>query len=205
MTPPNLSSIPSPAPPGAAPSAAPSAAIDQLKRRIPDHARDLRINLGVIAAATALSPPQAWGTAVAAAVTSRSPELLAAIEEAAAPHLTPESLAAARAAASIMAMNNIYYRFLHTMGEDSEYGQMPARLRMQILSRPGIDALDFELWCLAASAISGCEMSVRSHEKSVRERRGTAEQVHEAVRIASVVHAVAVTLDTATAGVPGAH
>lgn len=176
--------------------------IDALKDRLPDHAKDLRVNLGVIAGATALSPQQAWGTAVAAAVTARNPEVVAAIEAAAAAQLSPEALAAARGAASIMGMNNIYYRFLHMMGEDSEYAHMPARLRMQIIGRPGVDHLDFELWCLAASAITGCGSCVRAHEQSVRERHGSREHVHEAVRIAAVVHAVALTLDAAPAS-PG--
>src|SRR4051812_40059022 len=115
--------------------------IDRLKDRLPDHAKDLRINLGVVTGATALSPQQAWGTAVAAAVTSRNAEVIAAVEEAAASHLSPEALAAARGAASIMGMNNVYYRFLHMMGDGSDYPQMPARLRMQIIAKPGVDAL----------------------------------------------------------------
>jgi alkyl hydroperoxide reductase subunit D len=173
-------------------------AIDALKDRLPDHAKDLRINLGVIAGATALSPQQAWGTAVAAAITARNLDVAAAIEQAAvAAGLSPEALAAARGAASIMGMNNVYYRFLHMMGEGSEYTQLPARLRMQIIGRPGVDHLDFELWCLAASAITGCEACVRSHERVVREKGGAKEQVHEAVRIAAVLHAVALTLDAA--------
>jgi alkyl hydroperoxide reductase subunit D len=173
--------------------------IDALKDRLPDHAKDLRINLGVIAGATALSPQQAWGTAVAAAITARNPDVIAAIEEAAAAAgLSPDALAAARGAASIMGMNNVYYRFLHMMGEESEYTQLPARLRMQIIGRPGVDHLDFELWCLAASAITGCEMCVRAHERVVREKGGAKEQVHEAVRIAAVLHAVALTLDAAS-------
>jgi len=172
--------------------------IEALKRRLPDHARDQRINLGVITGATALSPQQAWGTALAAALTSRNCEVIAAIEQAAGPQLSSEAVFAARGAASIMAMNNVYYRFVHTMGDTTDYPEMPARLRMQIIAKPGVDALDFELWCLAASAITGCEMSVRAHEASVRDKHGTAEQVHEAVRIAAVVHAVALTLD----GVP---
>ena len=170
--------------------------IDLLKDRLPDHAKDLRINLGVIAGATALSAQQAWGTALTAAITARNAEVAAAIEEAASAHLPPEERAAARGAASIMGMNNIYYRFLHMMGDGAPYGQMPARLRMQIIGRPGAPHLDFELWCLAASAITGCEACVRSHERSVRDKGGTPEQVHEAVRIAAVVHAVALTLDT---------
>jgi lipoyl-dependent peroxiredoxin subunit D len=170
--------------------------LDGLKDRLPDHARDLRINLGVIAGATALSPQQAWGTALAAALTARNAEVIAAIEEAASAHLPPEARDAARGAASIMGMNNIYYRFVHVMGEAAPYGQMPARLRMQIIGRPGAPHLDFELWCLAASAITGCAACVRSHERSARERGGQPEHVHEAVRIASVLHAVALTLDT---------
>lgn len=168
--------------------------IERLKEQLPDHAKDLRLNLSVIAGATALSPQQAWGTAVAAAMTSRNPEVIAAVEGAAAPHVSQEALTAARGAASIMGMNNIYYRFLHTMGDGSEYAEMPARLRMQIIGKPGVEALDFELWCLAASTITGCEMCVRAHEKSVRDKGGTTAQVHEAVRIAAVVHAIALTL-----------
>jgi len=172
-----------------------STTIDRLKERLPDHAKDLRINLGVITGATTLSPQQAWGTAVAAALTSRNAEVIAAIEQAAAEQLSAEALAAARGAASIMGMNNVYYRFLHMMGDESEYPQMPARLRMQIIGKPGVDSLDFELWCLAASAITGCEMCVRAHERAVREKQGSKEHVHEAVRIAAVLHGVALTLD----------
>jgi alkyl hydroperoxide reductase subunit D len=115
--------------------------------------------------------------------------------------------AAARGAASIMGMNNVYYRFVHMVGQDGSgapYGQMPARLRMQIIARPGAPHLDFELWCLAASAITGCEACVRAHEQSVRDKGGAPEQVHEAVRIAAVVHAVALTLDAAPPAVAAA-
>jgi alkyl hydroperoxide reductase subunit D len=159
---------------------------------IPDYARDLRINLGVIAASTALSPAQAWTVAVASAHSARNTELVRAIEADAT--LSPEALDAARGAAAIMGMNNVYYRFVHFMGDASEYGHMPARLRMQIIGNPGIDKLDFELACLAASAITGCEVCVRSHEKAVRERGGTKEQVHETVRIAAVLHGIAIAL-----------
>jgi alkyl hydroperoxide reductase subunit D len=170
--------------------------IEQLKARLPDYAKDLRINLGIIPSATALTPRQAWGTAVAAAVTARHPAVLAAVLADGAAHLSPEAVDAAKGAAAIMAMNNVYYRFVHMMGEASEYGAMPARLRMQLIGKPGVDHVDFELWCLAASAITGCGRCVQSHEATVRDKGGTREQVHEAVRIASVIHAVARTLAT---------
>ncbi|HLL20717.1 MAG TPA: alkyl hydroperoxide reductase, partial [Kofleriaceae bacterium] len=79
--------------------------IDKLKERLPDHAKDLRINLGVIAGSTALTPQQAWGTALAAAVTARNAEVVAAIAAEANAHLSPEAANAARGAASIMGMN----------------------------------------------------------------------------------------------------
>ncbi len=170
------------------------AKLDEIKERLPDYARDLRINIGVIGSSTALSPAQAWTIALTSAAMTRNRDLADAVAEDAAATLEPKALEAARGAAAIMGMNNVYYRFLHFMGHESEYGHMPARLRMQVIGNPGIDKLDFELACLAASAISGCESCVRSHEKAVRERGGTKEQVQDAVRIAAVLNGVAVAL-----------
>lgn len=173
--------------------------IEKLQDRIPDHAKDLRINLNVITAATALSPAQAWTVAVASAAASRNPEVLAALRTEGLARSSLEAVSGGLAAGAIMGMNNVYYRFLHFMGEGSEYHQMPARLRMQVIGRPGIDHLDFELACLAASAVTGCESCVRSHEQAVRAKGGTKEQVHEAVRIAAVIHGAAIALET---GIP---
>ena len=168
--------------------------LDELKDRIPDYARDLRINVGVITSSTALAPAPAWTIAVTSARTTRNGDLIAAVEADAALHLEPNALAAARGAAAIMGMNNVYYRFVHFTDEAAEYGQMPARLRMQLIGNPGIDKLDFELACFAASAITGCEACVRSHERAVRERGGTKEQVHDCVRIAAVINGLAVAI-----------
>ena len=178
--------------------------IEALKNRVPDHARDLRINLGVITSSTALSVQQAWVVALACAGTTRNAEVLAAVRADAEAKLSPEALAAALSAAAIMGMNNVYYRFLHMMGADSEYQQRPARLRMQVIGKPGIDHVDFELACLAASAITGCESCVRSHEKTVRDKGGTHDQVHDAIRIAAVINGVALALDTADPAIAAA-
>jgi alkyl hydroperoxide reductase subunit D len=98
----------------------------------------------------------------------------------------------AKAAAAIMAMNNIYYRFLHLV-EDNEYQTMPARLRMNVIANHGIDKLDFELISLAVSAVNGCGLCVTSHEKKLRSHDVSRESIQSAVRIAATVHAVAVT------------
>jgi alkyl hydroperoxide reductase subunit D len=89
-----------------------------------------------------------------------------------------------------MGMNNVYYRFLHLV-EDAEYQTMPARLRMNIIGNPGIDKLDFELLSLAVSAVNGCGLCITSHERKLREGGISREMIQSAVRIASVVHAVA--------------
>jgi alkyl hydroperoxide reductase subunit D len=164
--------------------------LEQLKERVPDHAKDLRINLGAITSSTALAPAQAWTIAVTCATTTRVKGLIDAVE-ADAP-LEPAALAAARGAAAIMAMNNVYYRFVHFTGD--AYKQLPARLRMQLIGSPGIPKLDFELACLAASAIAGCESCVRAHDASARERGATTEMIQDAVRIAAVVNGVATAL-----------
>ncbi len=169
--------------------------LDAIKDRLPDYARDLKINLGIVTGTTSLTPQQHWGTAVAAALATRHAEVIAAITAAAAGHLDAAALRAARGASSVMAMNNVYYRFLHFVGDGSDYHTLPARLRMQLIGNPGVDALDFELWCLAASAVTGCGACVASHNQVVRAKGATAPQVQDAVRIAAVVHALAVTLD----------
>ena len=168
--------------------------IDALKDALPDYAKDLKLNLSSLAAETLLTEQQRAGTFIACALASRERTTTAAIMSAFAPQLSPEALTAARAAAAIMGMNNIYYRFTH-LASAPDYKTLPARLRMNVIGKPGVDKLDFELWCLAVSAINGCGVCIDSHEKILREGGLSAEQIQAAVRIAAVVHAVAATLD----------
>ncbi|SDI50938.1 alkyl hydroperoxide reductase subunit D [Actinokineospora alba] len=168
--------------------------LDALKNAMPDYAKDTKLNLGSVIGTSTLPKQQVWGAALACAVTSRSAEVLREIDAAAREHLTEEARGAALSAASIMAMNNVYYRGKHLIG-DPEYANLPARLRMQVIAKPGVDKVDFELWCLAVSAITGCGVCLQSHEKTLRSSGVSRETVHEALRIASVIHAAAVTLD----------
>ena len=173
--------------------------LDALRDQIPDYARDLKLNLGSVLTPTGapgLNERQIWSVALASAIASRNSTLTRAIEAAAGAQLDAAHLQAARAAAAIMGMNNVYYRFLHLV-EDAEYAGLPARLRMNVLGNPGIDKLDFELLSLAVSAINACGLCITSHEKKLREHGVTREMIQSAVRIASVVHAVAVVLDYA--------
>lgn len=97
-----------------------------------------------------------------------------------------------------MGMNNIYYRFIHLAGNE-EYARLPAKLRMNVIGMPGTAKENFELWSLAVSAMNGCGMCITAHEKVVRAAGLSAEQVQAAVRIASVVNAVAIVLEAEAA------
>jgi len=175
--------------------------LDSLRDSIPDYARDLKLNLGSVlspAGAPGLSEKQIWGVAVAAAIASRNPAFTHEIETLAAAHLDETYRTGARAAAAIMGMNNIYYRFLHLV-EDVEYSQMPARLRMNVIGNPGIDKIDFELFSLAVSAVNGCGMCIVAHEKQLRKHEVSREAIQSAIRIAATVHAVAAVLENRSA------
>ncbi len=168
--------------------------IEALKENLPEYAKDLKLNLSSLAAEPSLNAQQRAGTFIACALASRHAATTKALVAEFAPKLSPEALNAARAAAAIMGMNNVYYRFTH-LASAPDYKTLPAKLRMNVIGRPGVDKADFELWCLAVSAINGCGACIDSHEKVLRNAGMTAEQVQAAVRIAAVVHAVAAVLD----------
>jgi alkyl hydroperoxide reductase subunit D len=168
--------------------------IDSLKEALPPYAKDLKLNIGGVLTNPALTQQHIWGAAVACALASRSDTVIHAVVAEATGKLSPEAMNAAKAAASIMGMNNIYYRFVHLVS-NQEYGKMPANLRMQVIANSGVDKADFELWSLAVSAINGCGMCLDAHDKVVLQHGLTKEHVQGVVRIAAVIHAIAVTLE----------
>lgn len=170
--------------------------LDALIDSLPSSAKDLKLNYSTLVRNNPeLSAQQLWGTVVTAAISTRNAELTSAVLEAAASQLSPQALEGAKAAAAIMGMNNIFYRFQH-LSSNPKYGTMPARLRMNGLRGHGVEQVDFELWCLAASAINGCGKCVDSHEQVVREKGATEELVMAVVRVAAVVHAIGTVLDS---------
>ncbi|MFZ5470571.1 MAG: carboxymuconolactone decarboxylase family protein [Myxococcota bacterium] len=169
-------------------------ALETLRERIPEPAKDVRLNLQAVLQDGSLHPAQRFGVAIASAVASRNQVLRDAILAEARGKVPSAVVEDAFAAAALMAMNNVYYRFRHLVGKPS-YANKPARLRMNRLVKPAGDKLDFELFCLAVSAINGCEACIQSHEQVVVSGGLTEDQVHDAVRIASTIHAAAVALE----------
>jgi alkyl hydroperoxide reductase subunit D len=167
--------------------------LESLRSRLPDYAKDLKLNLGSLATEPVLDTQKLAGTFVVSALAARNATVTQAILAEFGPRLSAEALVAAKAAAAIMGMNNVYYRFTHLVGGD--YSKMPAKLRMNVMARPGVEKADFELWSLAVSAVNGCGMCMESHEKVLRAAGVGQEEVQAAVRIAATVHAVAAVLD----------
>lgn len=166
----------------------------EIAESLPAYAKDLKLNLQNVLAQQELTEQQIWTTAVACALACRNEKLSRAVLAEAAAKLAPEQMESAKAAFAIMEMNNIYYRFRHMIAKD-EYANIPARLRMQAIRMHGGDPVDFELACLAASSINGCEVCIGSHEAVVREKGVSPEAVVASVRIAATLHAVAAVLD----------
>ncbi|MDD7909429.1 MULTISPECIES: carboxymuconolactone decarboxylase family protein [Pseudovibrio] len=168
--------------------------IDSLKSALGDFAKDVRLNLGTMASDESLTAQQKYGLFVACGIASRNKTVKDAMIAEATPHLSAEALSAAKAAASIMGMNNVYYRFVH-LSSNEQYGTMPAKLRMNVIGKPGVDKADFELWSLAVSAINGCGMCIDSHEAVLRKEGMTSEMIQTAVRYASIIQSAAIALE----------
>jgi alkyl hydroperoxide reductase subunit D len=164
--------------------------LEALREQLPAYAKDLSLNLSSLANETVLTDQQKWGALVASAHAVGQPAVVAAVEaNAVSAGLSPEALTAAKAAAAIMAMNNVYYRSLHLLS-NPEYRTLPARLRMNVMANPGVEKADFELWCTAVSAVNGCGMCLDNHETELKKHGMQATQIQAALRIAAVVNAV---------------
>ncbi|HTU11844.1 MAG TPA: carboxymuconolactone decarboxylase family protein [Allosphingosinicella sp.] len=157
---------------------------------LPEHAKDLRLNISSLLSDQTLGDNRKYGLLLACAHGTGYKPIVDAAEAEVAGKLDEAHANAARAAAAVMAMNNVYYRFVH-LASNPVYGTLPAKLRMNAIGAPGIDKADFELFSLAVSAQNGCGMCIDSHEKVLTQHGVKAETVQAAARIAAVVTAVA--------------
>jgi alkyl hydroperoxide reductase subunit D len=170
-----------------------ASALELVRQELPEAAKDIRLNLQSVLETTSLTPAQKWGVAIASAIAAKSPRLRDALVGDAMAEVDAGVIADARAAAALMAMNNVYYRFRHMLGKPSYLAKSP-RLRMNRLAQVLGSKVDFELISLAVSAINGCEVCVKSHEQAVIDGGLSEEHVHDAVRVAATVNAAAVAL-----------
>ncbi len=165
--------------------------LENLLDQTPEYARDLKLNgKTVILANTVLSKKQSAIIAIACSIATKNQKLLEAVINQFQNDLNETELNAAKAAAAIMGMNNIYYRFIHLV-ENKDYSKMPAGLRMNIIANNGIEKVDFELASIAVSAINGCGMCIDSHEKTLKAHNVSNEIIQNAVKIAAILNGLA--------------
>ena len=164
--------------------------LKQFADTLPEYAKDIRLNLGSILSDQLLGTERKLGLLLACAHGSGYRPLVAAAEAEVEGTLSEPVANAARGAAAVMAMNNVYYRFVHLVA-NPEYGKLPARLRMNFIGQHGIAKDDFELFSLAVSAMNGCGMCIDSHERILLEAGVKPETIQSAVRVAAVMKAAA--------------
>ena len=166
--------------------------IEELKSSLGEYAKDTKINLSKILTtdgAPSLNQNQIFGIALASAYATKIPDLIECIISESTGTLSDAEKLAAQTAVTAMAMNNIYYRFVHLVGGD--YSTLPANLRMMSLNNHGIDKVDFEMYCLAVSAINGCGMCMESHAHHLTKAGVSIVSVQSVIRIASVINSAA--------------
>lgn len=167
--------------------------IENLKNKLLESAKDIKLNLSTILTeegASDLTRNQIGGIGLSVAYAIKNTEVINSITAEVSTYLTRPEINAAKSAATIMAMNNIYYRFVHLV-EDKTFASMPAKLRMNVIANPGIDKIDFELNCLSISAINGCGLCIDSHTKVLLKHGVSTLAIQSAIRIAAVLNATA--------------
>lgn len=149
--------------------------------------RDLKLNFSSTLSSEHLSAKEIGLLGLSIAVNERNDLMINFFKKFAADNeASSEDLAEAVACASLLASNNVFYRFRH-FTQKEKYSQIPARIRMQIMMKPVTGKEFFELMSLAISAVNGCEMCVNSHEDSLIKLGTTEERIFDAVRIASLI------------------
>lgn len=160
---------------------------------IKEYAKDIKLNLSSILKTdpeSSLQENQIYAIALASAYSTKNLAIVDFVKEKSGDKISSNEENAAKAASTIMAMNNIYYRFTHLVSDD-EYLKLPAKLRMNIIGNPGVDKVDFELYSIAVSAINGCGLCIDSHEKALRKHDISKKTIAHAIKIASVINAAA--------------
>ena len=151
--------------------------------------RDLKLNLTSTLTSEHLSAKECALIALSTAINNNNKPLTIYFTKYAEEQgATAAETAEAAGCASLLASNNIFYRFRH-FTQKEKYTQIPARIRMQLMMKPVTGKEFFELMSLAISAVNGCEMCVNAHEDSLIKLGTTEERIFDAVRIASLVTA----------------
>lgn len=149
--------------------------------------KDLKVNVKNVMTGEHLNEKERALIGLAVAVNQNNKVLIKHFTSLSKQHEATEAeIADAVACDSLLASNNVFYRFRHFVQKE-KYQQLPARIKMNIMMKPSFGKEFFELVSLAVSAVNGCEQCVNSHEHSLLELGSSEERVFEAVRLASII------------------
>jgi lipoyl-dependent peroxiredoxin subunit D len=159
--------------------------LQAIKDRMPEHAKDIKLNLDAVIARSSLAPEDALGVALAAAFAARSKPLIDAFKAA----VPPAEGYAALTAAALMGMNNTWYPYVEMAGDEALKTTRP-ELRMNAYATSGgVSKAKFEAYALAASIVGKCHFCVQSHYALLQKEGWTTQQLRDIGRIAAVVNA----------------
>ncbi|MBX3431498.1 MAG: carboxymuconolactone decarboxylase family protein [Hyphomonadaceae bacterium] len=164
--------------------------IDALLEHTVGYAADQKRNLAALIAAPGLTEQQKWGCLLACAYATQSQPLIKAMEMETTIRLAPVARLAAKSAATVMAMNTVYYTAINLLS-NHDYRRQPAGLDMTALGQSDVDKIDFELWAFAVSAIYQCGPCLNAHEAELHKRNVPIDHIQTALRIAALVNALA--------------
>ena len=162
--------------------------VDALKESsIPDYAKDTKLNIDAVVKRSTLPVEEAEAVALAAAFATGNSKLWTWVHSQLANRVEAD---AALTAASLMAMNNVWYPFVE-MVDDANLTGLPAQLRMNAISTHGGTTKGrFEAYSLAASIVGKCHFCVKAHYETLKKEGYTVEQLRDIGRIAAVMTSV---------------
>ena len=163
--------------------------VDQVKESIPEHAKDIKLNLDAVMNRSGLDEVDAHACAFAAAIAANNGDLAFEISMNG-PLAGTDEREAAKTAAALMGMNNVYYPFVE-MTEDSDLKGLPPGLRMNAYANHGgVSKKKFEMYALAASIVGKCHFCVKNHYDVLKKEGMTVTELQAVGKIAAVVAAV---------------
>ena len=163
--------------------------VDQVKESIPDHAKDIKLNLDAVMNRSGLDDVDAHACAFAAAVAAGNGDLAFEISMNG-PLAGTDEREAAKTAVALMGMNNVYYPFVE-MTEDPDLKGLPPGLRMNAYANHGgVSKKKFEMYALAASIVGKCHFCVKNHYDVLKKEGMTVTELQAVGKIAAVINAV---------------
>lgn len=172
-----------------------SKSLESLSAADSKYLRDLKLNVSAVLKSKNLSAKETALLALATASNEKNDVLITAFEGLSTKEgASADEIAEAHACASLLSLNNIFYRFRHYMHGNEYYNNTPAGIRMSIMMSPVLGKEFFELMSIVVSALNGCEQCVTSHEHSVKALGTSEARIYDAVRLAAVIKSLCVVI-----------